>query len=216
MANFFPRWTNYLALWVVVGVLTLGTAVTAAVTYYFTPKYTRVGYEPSQPVFFSHKVHAGQLGMDCRYCHSYVEFSSHANVPATQTCWNCHQHVLKGDPRLEKVAESVTTGEPIEWVRVHKVPDYAYFNHSAHVNRGVSCVECHGRIDTMTVVRHEKSLSMGWCLDCHRDPEGSLRPLDQITNLGWAPEKLDRQSLGAELKRAWNVQPPEHCGACHR
>jgi hypothetical protein len=216
MANFFPRWTNWLPLWVAVGLVTIGGGVTAAVTYYCTPKYLRVGYTPSQPVPFSHRIHAGQLGLDCRYCHSFVEVSGAANVPATQTCWNCHQHVIKGDPKLDKVLASIETGKSIAWVKVHKLPDYAYFNHAAHVNRGVSCVECHGRIDEMTTVTHEKPLSMGWCLDCHRDPGKSLRPLDQVTNLGWSPEGVDREALGEKLKKAWNVQPPESCGACHR
>jgi len=205
-----------LPLWVIVGVLTIGGVVTAGVTYYFTPKYTRVGYTPSQPVPFSHKIHAGQLGMDCRYCHSFVEESGHANVPATQTCWNCHQHVKKDSPNLAKVVQSMETGEAIPWVKVHKVPDYAYFNHSVHVNRGVSCVECHGRVDEMTTVSHDQSLSMSWCLDCHRNPTEKLRPLDQITNLGWNPENVDRQSLGEKLKKAWNIHPPESCGSCHR
>ena len=216
MANFFPRWTNMLPLWVFVGVLTIGGGVTAAVTYYCTPKYTRVGYTPSQPVAFSHRIHAGQLGLDCRYCHSFVEVSGTANVPSTQTCWNCHQHIRKGDVKLEEVAASVESGKPIEWVKVHKLPDYAYFNHSVHVNRGVSCVECHGRVDEMTVVRHENPLSMGWCLDCHRNPAPSLRPLDQVTNLGWSPEGVRRDELGARLKKAWNIDAPESCGACHR
>jgi hypothetical protein len=205
-----------LPLWVIVGVLTIGGMVTAGVTYYFTPKYTRVGYTPSQPVPFSHKIHAGQLGMDCRYCHSFVEESGHANVPATQTCWNCHQHVKKDSPNLAKVVQSMETGEAIPWVKVHKVPDYAYFNHSVHVNRGVSCVECHGRVDEMTTVSHDQSLSMSWCLDCHRNPTEKLRPLDQVTNLGWNPENVDRQSLGEKLKKAWNIHPPESCGSCHR
>jgi hypothetical protein len=216
MANFFPRWTNMLPLWVFVGVLTIGGGVTAAVTYYCTPKYTRVGYTPSQPVAFSHRIHAGQLGLDCRYCHSFVEVSGTANVPSTQTCWNCHQHIRKGDPKLEEVAASVESGKAIDWVKVHKLPDYAYFNHSVHVNRGVSCVECHGRVDEMTVVRHENPLSMAWCLDCHRNPAPALRPLDQVTNLGWAPEGLDRGELGARLKKAWKIEAPESCGACHR
>jgi formate-dependent nitrite reductase cytochrome c552 subunit len=108
------------------------------------------------------------------------------------------------------------TGEAIPWVKVHKVPDYAYFNHSVHVNRGVSCVECHGRVDEMTTVSHDQSLSMSWCLDCHRNPTEKLRPLDQVTNLGWNPENVDRQSLGEKLKKAWNIHPPESCGSCHR
>ena len=216
MANIFPRGSNILPLKIVLCLAVATPVVCAGAWYYFTPKYTRVGYTPSQPIPFSHRIHAGQLGMDCRYCHSFVEVSGTANVPSTQVCWNCHQHIRKGDPKLDKVVASVESGRPIEWVKVHKLPDYAYFNHSVHVNRGVSCVECHGRIDEMTVVKHDQPLSMGWCLDCHRDPKRSLRPLDQVTNLGWSPEGVDREELGARLKKAWKIDAPESCGACHR
>lgn len=273
MGNFFPRWTNWLPLKLAIALLFVLTGVTAAVAYYFTPKYTRVGYEPTQPVPFSHKIHAGQLGLDCRYCHSYVEVSGHSNVPTNQTCFNCHGagkgNIRSNSPKLELVMKAAATGQPIPWVKVHKVPDYAYFNHSVHINRGVSCVSCHGKINEMEVVRHAENQSMGWCLECHRNPEQKLRPLDQITNLNYDPSQLDRSAfykglmdkgvkaeqiagviasmgkatgngapgdlagvvamakdafgdkvtqleVGSQLKKHWQVQPPESCAACHR
>ena len=146
MSDIFPKWTNRLPLQIAVGTVLVGTAVTAGVWYYFTPKYTRVGYQPIQPVAFSHAIHADQLGLDCRYCHSAVEKSWYSNVPSASTCMNCHSQVLKDSPKLELVRESAATGKPIPWVHIHKTPDYVYFNHSVHVNRGVSCVHCHGQI----------------------------------------------------------------------
>jgi hypothetical protein len=231
MANFFPRWTNTLPLKLAICLALTGAVVTGGVTAYFTPKYTRVGYEPSQPIPFSHKIHAGQLGLDCRYCHSYVEEGGHSNVPSSSTCWNCHQHVKKGSEKLKPLYRSIDEGnvmvqegepdhydgKPIPWVRVHKLPDYVYFNHATHVNRGVSCVSCHGQVDEMDVVYHKEPLSMGWCLDCHRYPENHLRPLEEVFNLKWEPgEGTDQETIGKNLKALWKIQPPEHCGACHR
>jgi len=205
MANFFPRWTNTLPLKIGVCLGVMGLGVVAAVSYYFTPEYTRVGYEPSQPVPFSHKLHAGQLGMDCRYCHSNVEVSGHSNVPGSQLCWNCHQHVKKESPLLEPVRRSIDKdyenydGKPVHWVRIHKAPDYVYFDHSAHVNRGVSCVSCHGKVNEMSEVYHAESHSMGWCLDCHRNPEKNIRPLDKVFDLDWEPENMDREAFYSHL-----------------
>jgi hypothetical protein len=224
MANIFPRSSNLLPLKIVLCLMVLGGGVSAGVWYYFTNKYTNVGYQPVQPVPFSHKIHAGQLGLDCRYCHSFVETAAHSNIPATQTCMNCHSHVQKDNPKLQAVRESWQTGKPIEWVQIHKTPDYVYFNHAAHVNRGVSCVSCHGRVDEMEVVEHAKSLSMSFCLECHRNPENELRPLAQITNLKWQPETKPGQSLaeaqvdlGKSLKEAWKINPPDkNCAGCHR
>ena len=133
MPAIFPKWTNQLPFLIAAGLVLAGGAVTAGVTYYFTPKYSRVGYEPIQPVPFSHAVHAGQLGMDCRYCHTTVEKSWFSNIPSASTCMNCHNQVLKDDPRLALVRESATNGVPIPWVQIHRVPDYVYFNHSVHV-----------------------------------------------------------------------------------
>ena len=225
MANIFPKWTNKLPIQIVVGGLVVFVSVVGGMWYYFTPKYTRVGYQPVQPVNFSHAIHAGQLGLDCRYCHSQVENSSHSNVPTSQTCMNCHGTIKATSPLLEPVRESYKSGQPIAWVRIHEVPDYVYFNHSAHVNRGISCVECHGKINDMPVVWHHEPQSMSWCLDCHRAPENKLRPLNQITNLNWKPEDeppgpdgkaRTRREIGEELKVAWHVNPPLNCAGCHR
>jgi len=222
MSAIFPKWTNRLPLMIIVGGGMLATAVVGGTWYYATPKYTRVGYSPIQPVAFSHNIHAGQLGMDCRYCHSAVEKSWFSNIPASSTCMNCHNQVLKDDPKLALVRESAATGKPIPWVQIHKTPDYVYFNHSVHVNRGVSCVECHGRIDQMDEVMHAKPFSMSFCLDCHRDPAAKLRPLDKITDLGWTPNADPK--IAAEKQRTdgqkfvhdWKVESLQNCSACHR
>jgi len=209
-----------LALLAVVGVV--GGIVTAGVTFYLTPKYTRAGYQPVQPVPFSHAVHAGQLGIDCRYCHSAVDKSWFSNIPSASTCMNCHNQVLKDDPRLAIVRDSAATGKPIEWVQVHKVPDYVYFNHSVHVARGISCVECHGRVDQMDEVRHEKSFSMSFCLDCHKAPADHIRPTDKVTDLAWQWDadsvkaaKLQKTE-GAKFVHDWRVESLISCSACHR
>ena len=166
--------------------------------YYYGPQqYTRVGYAPVQPVPFSHAQHAGQLGLSCLYCHTGVEESSVAKIPSTQTCMNCHQTIKADSPKIALVKASFETGKPIPWIRVHKTPDYVFFNHSAHVKRGVGCVSCHGQVNEMPVVVHDKSLSMGWCLDCHRQPENQLRPVTEATNLAWRPaEGRTQHDLG--------------------
>jgi formate-dependent nitrite reductase cytochrome c552 subunit len=216
MSDIFPKWTNKLPAMIIVGGLLVGGVVTAGVTYYFTPKYSRVGYTPVQPVAFSHAIHADQLGIDCRYCHNGVEKSWYSNVPAASTCMNCHNQVLKDDPKLALVRESAATGKPIAWVQLHKTPDYVYFNHSVHVNRGVSCVHCHGPVNKMDEVRHSKSLGMSFCLECHRDPAAKIRPVDQVYNLDWqAPEGFAKKE-GAKLVKDWNVHPGESCSVCHR
>ncbi|MDQ3032907.1 MAG: cytochrome c family protein [Myxococcota bacterium] len=187
-----------------------GGVVTFIVAYYFSYWNVQVGYAPVQPVPFSHRLHAGQLGMDCRYCHANVERSPEAMVPPTQTCMGCHSVVRSDSASLRPVFESWETGEPVEWVRVHNLPDHAYFDHSIHLSAGVGCVSCHGRIDQMEVVTLQSPLSMSWCLDCHRDPEPNLRPVSEITNMAWEAEE------GVEPEYARYVSPPETCSGCHR
>src|SRR5512143_1861260 len=179
----FPRWANKTRQ--ITGAVLGGAPVylTAFVWYGFSPKTTDVGYQPQQPIPYSHALHAGQMGMDCRYCHNTVDVAAFAAAPPTQTCMNCHARVRTKSPKLEVLFESAKTGKPIEWVKVHDLPDYVYFNHSAHVTRGVGCVSCHGRIDQMEEVFQKEPLSMGWCLTCHRDPEPNLRPPDEVTNM---------------------------------
>jgi hypothetical protein len=189
--------------------------------YYALPSYTRVGYMPDQPVPFSHALHAGQLGMDCSYCHQSVWESPHSSVPTSQTCMNCHNpqkaNVKGNSPLLAPVRASYDTGKPVEWKRVHKLPEYSYFNHAVHVNKGVSCVSCHGKVNEMKVVWHDKPLSMGWCLQCHADPHAHLRPVDQVTNLNWKPDGgKSAAEIGAALQKDLMIAPPMHCQGCHR
>jgi len=185
------------------------------VTVGFSPKTISAGYEPEQPVPYSHRLHAGELGMDCRYCHNTVERTARAAIPPTQTCMNCHAKIRTQSDKLTPVFASYASGRPVRWVRVHDLPDYVYFNHSIHVNRGVPCVVCHGRIDTMETVRQVAPLSMGWCLDCHRSPERFLRPPEMVTVMDWEPE-TDQLELGRRLRAERHINPPTDCITCHR
>jgi len=143
--------------------------------------------------------------------------AAHSNVPNTQVCMNCHSQVQKDSAKLIAVRDSWKSGQPIDWVQIHKTPDFAYFNHSVHVNRGVSCYSCHGSVNHMPVVYHAKPQSMGWCLDCHRAPEDYLRPQEQVFNLDWRPASTaEQRQVGLELKNKWNVNPPTSCSGCHR
>ncbi len=213
MAQIFPKWTNQVPRKILIGLFVLLNAVILLIWYYFSPQYLDVGYAPTQPVPYSHKVHVSQLGLDCQYCHTNVFDSKVSNIPATQTCMNCHNQIKTDSEKLEPVRESWETGEPIEWVRVHNLPDFAFFDHSAHVNVGVGCESCHGRVDKMDVVYQAEPLSMSWCLDCHRQPEKALRPIEEVTTMGYKVE--NQLELGAELVKKNNVSPPQYCQACH-
>ncbi len=215
MAAIFPRWTNKIPM-VIFAVSPLAlTCVVGAVWYWFSPSYTDVGYRPTQPVPFSHALHAGDLGMDCRYCHNTVEVAARAAIPATETCMNCHAQVRTDSAKLAKVRDSEETGAAIEWVRVHQLPDYAYFSHAPHIAAGVGCASCHGRIDQMETVTLSQPLSMSWCLECHRDPTPNLRPLDKVTQMDWDPATANYDPT-ADRARTRQVNPPEHCSGCHR
>ena len=216
MSDVFPKWTNKLPSRVILGGLLVATAAVMGVTYYFTPKYTDVGYQPTQPVAFPHSVHAEQLGLDCRYCHTDVDKSWYSNVPTSSICMNCHNQVLAQDPRLAQVRESYTNNVPIPWVQIHKLPDFVYFNHSVHVNRGISCVHCHGEVNRMDEVRQVKPLSMSFCLECHRNPADKIRPPEEVYNLDWkAPENFAEEH-GTRFVHDWNVNPSQSWSACHR
>ena len=217
MSKLFPKSANALPLQIVIFLVVLSGVATAAVTYYSTPKYLRVGYRPIQPVPFDHSLHAGNLGIDCRYCHAAVEKSATSSIPTAQTCMNCHSIIKTTSPLLEPVRQSYATGMPIPWVKIHQAPDYVYFNHSAHVNRGISCVECHGKVNEMSVVYHAKSHSMGFCLDCHRDPAEHLRNPSDVYNL--ESKTLAEQGKLAEAERMIRddkIRPPQTCSGCHR
>jgi len=217
MANIFPEWTNRLPLKVVVCGLVFCGVTTAGVAYYFTPKFTRVGYQPGQPAAFSHALHVGQIGMDCRFCHAFVEVASHADMPSTQVCMSCHTQITPDSPKLEAVRESWKSGRPLDWVRVNQVPDYAYFNHAAHVRRGVTCQSCHGPVPNMEALYQDQPQSMAWCLDCHRAPENHLRPPGAVFDIRWAPGSGAADFMaGQKVRRTQESAPPLSCGACHR
>ncbi len=217
MSKIFPKSANKLPLQIVIYLGVLAGIATAGVTYYMTPKYTRVGYAPVQPVPFSHAKHVQEVGLDCRYCHSNVDKSGHSNVPSSQTCMNCHSIIKTTSPLLAPVRESYEKGTPVPWVWIHQTPDYAYFNHAVHVNRGISCVECHGKVNEMQVVWHDKSHSMGFCLDCHRAPEKFIREPKDVYNLdSLTLADQGRLEEAHKMIKDWKVKPPQSCSGCHR
>jgi hypothetical protein len=215
MALIFPKATDK---YVKIGAGVLGLVVlagSALAVYVGHPEVIMTGYAPIQPVPYSHKLHAGDLGMDCYYCHYTAPHSAVAAVPATETCMNCHTRVKPQSPRLAKVRESYETGKPVEWIRVHRLPDFVFFNHQAHVTAGVSCVTCHGRVDQMIEVKQVEPLNMAWCLDCHRNPAPKIRPVEHVTSLAWTPDR-DPAEVGHEIIKAKGINPPQHCSGCHR
>ncbi len=196
------------------GALIGGVVLIFIVWYYFSPEFTDVGYAPEQPVPYSHQLHVGELGMDCRYCHSNVETAAEANLPPTQTCMNCHGQIQSESLALLPVRESWATGSSVEWVKVHHLPDFARFSHAIHVNSGVGCETCHGRVDRMEVVSLVEPLSMGWCLECHRQPEIFLRPTDEVTTMGFEqPSNYVQQNVERILHEG--IVPPTDCSTCH-
>jgi hypothetical protein len=213
MAQLFPKWADEVPRRILLGLIIFATATVAGVWYYFSPEYTDVGYAPEQPVAYSHKLHAGELDIDCQYCHTDAFNTKNANVPPTQTCMNCHNQIQTESEALAPIRESWESGEPMEWVRVHHLPDYAYFDHSAHVNIGVGCESCHGRVDRMEVVQQKEALSMSWCLDCHRNPEQFVRPVEEVTTMGYEIE--NQLEKGKELVSKRNINPPTDCQSCH-
>ena len=189
--------------------------VVGGIWYYFSPEYTDVGYRPIQPVPYSHKLHAGDLGIDCVYCHTTVERSAKANVPPTETCMNCHTMIKPESRKLALVRESFATGQPIEWTRVHNLPGYAYFEHGTHIRAGVSCVSCHGNVAQMDIVMQVEPLSMGWCLECHRNPNEHIRPVEEVTNMVWEPMPA-HEEFASRMIEEKQIKPPVDCSGCHR
>lgn len=214
----FPKWSNMLLPVALIAGPIVPLYVIYVVAFGFSPWTTDVGYAPPQPVPYSHELHVGQLGLDCRYCHNTVEYSDQASIPPTQTCMNCHTQIRRDSPQLVPLWHSYETGEPVMWRRVHDLPDYAYFSHAAHVARGVSCVECHGRVDKMEVVTQQKPLCMSWCLECHRNPEPNLRDPSLVTQLGWGVDRTMEQRItdGQFWRDANHLNPSQDCSVCHR
>jgi hypothetical protein len=219
MAQIFHRSTNTLsrlsifgALFLVIGLLWLIAAINRS-SYVTEQNVAR-----AQPVPFSHDHHVGGLGIDCRYCHTSVEVSSFAGIPATAVCMNCHSQIWSTSEVLAPVRESFRTNTPIRWTRVHNLPDFAYFNHGIHVRKGVGCSTCHGQVDQMQLMWQAASLQMEWCLDCHRAPERFLRPREEVFNMAWRPG-TDQVQLGRALMKEYNIKSPAtltSCSTCHR
>jgi hypothetical protein len=179
---------------------------------------TMVARTPMQPVPFSHKHHAGELGIDCRYCHTSVETSADAGFPATHVCMTCHSQLWTQAAMLAPVRESLADNRSIVWQRVARVPDFVYFRHDIHIAKGVSCFECHGRVDQMPLMYRAQAFEMHWCLDCHRDPAPHLRPQAAVLEADWTPP-ADRRALGARLMKLYHIKTPvelTHCAVCHR
>jgi len=219
MAQIFHHSTNFISRFSVFSSLFLaGLALTGVLLAARSPYLTNQNVTREQPVQFSHKHHVGDDGIDCRYCHTGVEVSATAGVPPTKTCMNCHSVLLNTSGYLEPVRASYRDDKSIEWVRVHRLADYVYFNHSIHVNKGVGCSSCHGQINQMPLVFQASTLQMEWCLDCHRNPESVLRPKDQVFNMNWKVP-ADQLEAGKKLAAEYKIRTTSEltsCSTCHR
>ncbi|MBI1898560.1 MAG: cytochrome c3 family protein [Acidobacteria bacterium] len=216
MAQVFHRSANTLArLTLVLIVLLLGLAIGGIMGLDRSDYVTDVSFAKAQPIQFSHQHHAGALGIQCVYCHSTVETSSFAGIPPTHTCMSCHSQIWIDSPMLEPVRASYRTGEPLQWVRVHDLPEFVFFNHSIHVNKGIGCSTCHGRVDQMPQVFKVATLQMEWCLNCHRQPEMYIRPRDRIYDMAWQPPP-NQLEVGRKLMQEYKVLRLVNCYTCHR
>ena len=219
MAQIFDRSANFLARFSLLGVAILaGLALTAVLVVARSPYITNQRVTRDQPIQFSHKHHVGDDGIDCRYCHTGVENSAYAGIPPTKTCMNCHSVLFNNVGYLEPIRESYRTEQSIHWVKVHRLADYVYFNHSIHINKGIGCSSCHGAVNEMALMYQASPLNMEWCLECHRNPEQNLRLKDQIYNMNWkAP--ADQEEIGRKLATEYNLRSKlelTSCSTCHR
>jgi hypothetical protein len=216
MPQIFSRSANTVApLSIAIAILLVGGGILSIMGLDRSEYITEIGIAKVQPVQFSHRHHAGQLGIHCAYCHSSVEVSSFAGIPPTHTCMSCHSQIWINSPTLEPVRESYRNGQSIEWVRVHDLPDFVYFNHSIHINKGIGCASCHGRVDQMPQIYKAQSLQMQWCLDCHREPERHIRPRDKVYDMAYRPPE-NQMDLGRKLVAEYKVEKLLDCYTCHR
>lgn len=193
-------------------------AIGGLMLYVRSPLSTFQDRPVEQPIEFDHRHHVGDENIDCRYCHHTVEEGPSAGIPSTTICVSCHAQVWNKSPYLAEVREKFFTDQAIPWIRVHNLPEYVYFNHAIHVNKGVGCVTCHGRVDQMAAIYQESPLTMGWCLDCHRNPGPNLRPVEFMTSMTWAPptDAAQREAQIAELTKRYDVHARVSCETCHR
>ena len=216
MSQIFPKSANAwskASIFAVLGlVVTLGAAVGVLQRSDFV---TAAHVSREQPVQFSHQHHVGGIGIDCRYCHTSVEVSYSAGIPPTKTCINCHSQIWSTSPYLEPVRSSFRDDKPLQWLRVHDLPDFVYFNHSIHIKKGMGCETCHGRVDKMPLMKQQNSLQMEWCLNCHRNPAQFVRPRSEVFTMGYVPA-VDQRELGPQLVAEYKIQSLTNCSVCHR
>ncbi|HSL24102.1 MAG TPA: cytochrome c3 family protein [Vicinamibacterales bacterium] len=219
MSQTFPRSANWLSRFSLIALfLLIALGLTLVMAVARTGYVTGQGEMLKQPIQFSHAHHVGGMGIDCRYCHTSVEDAAFAGIPPTKTCMNCHSQIWSQAPILEPVRASFRDGQPLTWTRVNDLPDFVYFNHSIHVNKGVGCATCHGPVDRMPLMYQDSPLTMQWCLDCHTAPERFLRPRDQVFNMNYQPP-ANQLELGARLRKEHKIAPVEQlisCSTCHR
>ena len=216
MRPLFPTWSNTV-YWLCLagGVVSVLGIVTLPMIWVRSPYVTGQQDPVDQPVKFDHRHHARDDGINCLYCHSNAEKSPYAGIPPTELCMNCHSQVWTRSPEVAPVRASYFENTPIHWQRVHRLPDYVYFNHAIHLKKGVGCVSCHGRVDRMPQVFQVESLQMSWCLTCHRNPADFLRPPEHVADMDWRPDRPQAE-IGRELKERLDVNPPTDCTGCHR
>ena len=218
MAQVFPRSANWASKASILAALLIVASILGVVLNINRIDYvSMVDVAIDQPVHFSHKHHVTGMGIDCRYCHTTVEVSAFAGVPPTETCMTCHSQIWTEAPILEPVRASFRDNTPIEWNRVHDLPDFVYFNHSIHVSQGIGCQSCHGQVDQMPLMKKAHTLNMEWCLDCHRDPAQFIRPREQVFNMNYE-YPANQETLGKSLVADYDVQTSQltNCSICHR
>lgn len=217
MPQYFPPRANSLLKWLLVGGGVFLVLIVTGMVYVARTVNNRVGVPVAQPIAFQHSLHAGELGLDCRYCHTTVEVAPSAGIPPVETCMGCHSQIRVDSPQLAALQDSWDSGVAIQWNRVHDLPDYAYFDHSAHVNNGVGCSSCHGEVDRMDGIWKTEPMTMGWCLECHRAPETGVRPLSEVFNMSYQMPR-DQLDLGHALVAEYqiNTEKLPQCSTCHR
>ncbi|WP_437192760.1 cytochrome c3 family protein [Planctomicrobium sp. SH527] len=215
MPQIFHPSMNVIARVGIFGAIFLVTSLVGGVWGFVrSPYMTEQGIARPQPIPFSHAHHVGDLGIDCRYCHTQVETEAMAGVPATEVCMNCHSQLWNDTPMIAPLLASVRENKPIEWRRVHDAPDYVFFHHGVHIAKGIACETCHGRVDKMPLMWRENTLHMQWCLECHNSPDKNLRPVEDVFAMGWKPKESTPTT--AELTLAGHVRSQTNCSVCHR
>lgn len=217
MSQYFPPRANALLKWLLIGGGVFLVLMVTGMVWVARTVNNQVGVPVAQPINFQHSLHAGELGLDCRFCHVSVETAPSAGIPPVETCMGCHSQIRVDTPALAALQASWDNDVPVQWNRVHNLPDYAYFDHSAHVNNGIGCSSCHGEVDRMEGIWKTEPMTMGWCLECHRAPETEVRPLSEVFNMSYEKPR-DQLELGHALVAEFQIDTNKlpQCSVCHR